>query len=113
MPGLLKYRLPGPKGKLVDSGKIEHQPHIVIATGFVARSAEGILRRIRLASADAAVIDRMRPHEVGREQKSALKSPASIQLQGFESGVAHISAPGDWTKCRIGRQPVAGFTRFV
>ena len=96
-------RFPGPEGQLVDSGKIEQQPHIVIATGFVARSAEGILRRIRFTSADTAVIDGVRPHKVGREQKSALKGPASIQLQSFESAVAHVSAPGDRTKGRIRR----------
>src|ERR1700685_357712 len=82
---------------------MKHLADIVIAAGFVAGSAERVLRRVRFAAADAAIVDRMRPHVIGRQEQAILKGAARVQLESMKGAVSDVATPGDRTACRIRR----------
>ena len=91
------------EGQLVNGGEIEHLANVIVAARLIARSAEGILRRVGFAAADAAVVDRMRPHVIRREQEAVLKGSAGVELQRMEGAVANVAAPRNRTECRVRR----------
>jgi hypothetical protein len=58
------------KRQLVNSGEIEYLTYVIVAACLIAGSAERILRRVGFVAANAAVVDRMGPHVIRREQKA-------------------------------------------
>jgi len=70
-------------------------------TRILARPAGDVLWRVRFTSADAVVIQRMRPHVVRREQPSFLKSPPGVHLKRVKGAVAVVPAPGNDTELRV------------
>ena len=81
------------KWQLVNRGKIEHLPDGIVARRRIGGAAEGIQRRVGFAAADAAAVNGMRPHVVGRKQEAGLKGPANVQLQRMEGAVTHVPPP--------------------
>ena len=89
--------------QLVNGGEIEHLANVVVAARLIARSAEGILRRVGFPAANAAVVDRMRPHVIRREQEAVLKGSAGVELQRMEGAVSNVAAPRNRTERRVRR----------
>src|SRR5580658_6264676 len=96
-------RLTRAEWQLVNRGEIEHLANVIVARRLIARSAEGILRRVGFTAANATVVDRMRPHVIRREQKADLKGSAGVYLQGMKSAVSNVAAPRNRAECRVRR----------
>jgi hypothetical protein len=115
------------EGELIDGARRKGVARIEVSRSSLAGEARRIFRKVGVSSACRILIDLVRPHVIGRDQKTIGKRTLQHRHQSLERAVVDVASPFDLSKAWVlpraarridevdirGSQQVSSFTAHI